>query len=773
MNDQKPAPATLEQFELKVENHLAHRYRGLIGFGTCLPPGAATPGAQFHFRNRAGQSFPARWRPLTRDSNGADWVYFSIPIELRRLEFSHFTLHQGAGPDAPSLEVEEMDGVITVRNGEDELTFDAGATLGLATLARAGAPLLAGASAARLECEGVTFSSATPLQLRVRQANDFEVVIEAQGDLSATNDPGDGVFVRLLYTIQVGRAGFLLNALFSNRRRSDAELTANSLSFSWQLAAPVAATWVQQIATDSICVSQDVRIEGEASVRDGVLEDTAPLDMPQPEALYPFFQRMDRDAYFGRVGPYFGLELPGGALIVSWSRSTKLDANSARVRDGHLILEPIAPGAGGRRVPQGFSRSFDFTFTTHDGPLDGETTARGREVADYEPLVSVHPRWYEANRVEEMERLIPYQPDVRPRFEQQMWREFAKGYFNGFYHSGDWASGRGSAQMLAEAREYTWNNNEEDNLKGIVWQYLRTGDPSYLEDMRVCARHLLEVDRVAYSSHPLQNGILLAHSLNHFDGTGYPSHCWLEGLLTYYKLSGDEDAMEAFFAACDCLLRWTKTPDKMRFSDAREIGVPISNFAHAYVLSGEEKYLEAARMYIARYRKQMDEDGGLYYKFSGFNGRLALYSEYVAVEGLWDFYELIGGEDVRELLLEIIAWIDRYALDAFGLYDARGTSESMLHFAYIAYRLTGDETWLQKGRRGLAAAVSQPCGLPLLKFGNNGAFYREAVERDWFNDDWISLWPPVTTRAVNRTYASPTWAWEKLGILYPQPEELR
>jgi hypothetical protein len=769
-----PGP-TLDEFELKIENHLDGPYQGVVGFGTCLPPGAAPEGAQFHFQDRAGNLFPARWRPLLREKNGASWVYFSLPISLRRLEFSHFTLRSGSGPQHQTLEVEEREGAILIRNRDDELLFEASSLLGLSSLSRGGVPLLGGQSQARIEGEGETFQLAAPLQMAIKSANDFEVTIEARGEL-ASQSSGDGLFLRLQYTVQLGRPGFALNALFSNRRSSDQELRLQRFALSWSLAAPVEATIVRQLATGNLCLSQDLRIEGPLCIRDGRLEETSALDLPALDELYPFFQRMDREAFFGRVGPYFGLVLVGGALVVSWGRSSHLDANSARVEDGSLILEPILAGSGGagaRRVPQGFSRSFDFTFSSHLGPLDGEEAASIREAADYYPLTSVHPRWYVANRVQEMDRIIPYRPDLHPRFEQGLWREFAKGYFNGFYDAGDWVSGRGTAQMHAEAGGFTWNNNEEDNLKGIAWMLMRTGDPSYADDLRVCARHLLEVDRVARSSHPLQDGVLLAHSLNHFDGTGYPSHCWAEGLLLYYKLSGDEDALEAFFALCECLLRWAQTPDKMRFADAREMGVPLTNFAHAYALRGDPKYLHAARIYIARLRRQMDQDGGLYYKFSSFAGRMALYSEYVAVEGLWDFYELVGGDDadgVRDLLLEIIQWIDRYALDAFGNYDARGTSESMLHLFAIGFWLTGDEAWLERGRRGLGTALSQPSGLPLLKFNNNAAFYNLAWQRGWFNDSLVPLAPSVSHRAVNRTYATPTWEWEKRAII---PKELK
>ena len=757
---------TLDAFELKVENHLSYSSQGVIGFGTCLPPGALKDGAQFHFEDRANRKYPAAWRLLLRDEKEIDWAYFNFPLSLRRLEFRHFKLQEGAAPAESQLELQQDGGAIRVRNGADELVFNSDASLGLASLARDGVALLGGESFAEMEFANATYRATKPLALCVHSANEFEIVVQAQGDLQLNDAAlGDCVFVRVRYIVQIGRPGFALDVLFSNRRRSDEELVLNRFALGWKLGAPVESSLVQQSSTDNLCLSRDIKIPGGVAIRDGRLVDLTPLEMPSPEELYPFFRSFDRDAFFGRVAPHLGIVLEGGGLVASWNRSRKLDVSSCSANDGNLTFEWVSPGAGGRRVPQGFSRSFRATVSSFMGDIEAEEAMKCAKIADYEPLVSVAPEWYAQNEAEEMHRVLPYRPKEFPRLEKMFWREWAKGYFDGFYNSGDWASGRGTAQMHANAMGYTWNNNEEDHIKGMAWMLMRTGDPSYGEDLRTCARHLLEVDRFAYASHPLQSGVLIAHALNHFDGAGYPSHCWAEGLLIYYKLTGDEDARDAFFQLCECLVEWGKTPEAIRFADAREMGVPITNFAHAYALTKDQKYFDAAQQFIARYRQQMDEDGGLYY-FQRSDGLSWLYSEYVAVEGLWDWYELVGEEDVKKLCLEIIEWIWRYGLDAMGVYDGRATTEATLHIFFIAYTITNDETWLERGRPTLNAAISQPSGLPGLIFCNNAAYFHEAMKRGWIDDNLAPMWPPINHRAVNRTYSEPYFAWERMAIEY-------
>jgi hypothetical protein len=81
--------------------------------------------------------------------------------------------------------------------------------------------------------------------------------------------------------------------------------------------------------------------------------------------------------------------------------------------------------------------------------------------------------------------------------------------------------------------------------------------------------------------------------------------------------------------------------------------------------------------------------------------------------------------------------------------------------------LTGEESWLEKGRVTLDAALSQACGLPLMKFGNNAAFYREAVQRGWFDDHLVPLDPCPNHRAVHRQYSEAMFTWEKMGARRP------
>lgn len=750
-----------EDFEIKVENHLASPYTGTLGFGACLPPGQLQYGACLRLEDRGGIMHPLEWR-TTIQTQAEHWAYFTFPASLQAREFKHFKVKPGARPVSNRLEHELRGEQVWVRNGDEELLFCPTAPLGLLSLARGGVSLLcAEGSGAEMEFESGVYRIQEPFVLSLGQSNAFEIVVQAEG--SVTHDGGDSIYLRLRYKVSHGRPGLDINALFSNRRADDEEIHLRRFALTFGLAAPVASCVVRQNATGNMCLPRDVEISGGVKIEQGSAVDALEVELPERAQLWPFLKHFDRVKFFSGVSPFCGVKMAAGGALFAWQRATRLGTGSFAVAGRTATLELVSPGEARRPVPQGFSRSFDFSIAPLTTTGDDEAAYRQACRLEYTPLVSVAPRWFIRNGVKEMDRILPYRPDLHPRLEKQLWREFALPYCSGFYDAGDVPTGRGLAAGTPVTPPYTWNNNEEDHLKGIAWMWMRTGDPGYLEDLRTAGRHLMEVDRIAHSSHELQSGILIAHAKGHFYGAGYPSHCWAEGLLLYFKLTGEAEARAAFFQLCDCLLLWADGPDAMRFTDAREMGVPLTNFAHAYVLSGDEKYLRAAWIYIREFQNQMNSEGGLLYDKGG---QLTPYAEYVAVEGLWDFYELVGGDEVRELLLRIIQWIWQTQIDDCGVYDARSTGESFLHIFYIAYKLTDDETWLERGRRGLDAALSQAAMHPLLKLNNNGAYYHEAMKRGWLRDELAPLDPCRSTRAVHRQYSEPVFGWEKPGRIF-------
>ena len=84
-------------------------------------------------------------------------------------------------------------------------------------------------------------------------------------------------------------------------------------------------------------------------------------------------------------------------------------------------------------------------------------------------------------------------------------------------------------------------------------------------------------------------------------------HHWMGGELDYYCLTGDRRALEVVIMASDTMARLCPTP----YTDhVRDIGSPLKMMLDAYDVTGERKYLEAARRQWERLKQHLNPDKG-------------------------------------------------------------------------------------------------------------------------------------------------------------------
>ena len=114
------------------------------------------------------------------------------------------------------------------------------------------------------------------------------------------------------------------------------------------------------------------------------------------------------------------------------------------------------------------------------------------------------------------------------------------------------------------------------------------------------AQHIIDVDLVAKSSYPYQDGGMCAHCPRHNHGAAYPSHMWFTELLFAYALTGDEEFRRTAVNACENLLYWINDPDGFRIvaADEREAGQPMINLTWVYQFNRDERYIAACRKII-------------------------------------------------------------------------------------------------------------------------------------------------------------------------------
>jgi hypothetical protein len=150
-----------------------------------------------------------------------------------------------------------------------------------------------------------------------------------------------------------------------------------------------------------------------------------------------------------------------------------------------------------------------------------------------------------------------------------------------------------------------WGNLEYDLPQVLALAWAATGRREFLELLLPAARHYRDVDIIHHApEHPDWVGLNHPHKPLHFsfeaEETVDLGHTWAEGLVSFYRLTGERRALAAARRLGDALvarLRHAKNP--------RQFGWPMVALAAVQDATGERRYLEGARAYadaaLARY----------------------------------------------------------------------------------------------------------------------------------------------------------------------------
>ena len=156
----------------------------------------------------------------------------------------------------------------------------------------------------------------------------------------------------------------------------------------------------------------------------------------------------------------------------------------------------------------------------------------------------------------------------------------------------NWADGR-PTQTYLDCHEPVWLNNEYDVIHTLCGELMRLGQHDRWTMVRLAARHNIEVDFLHYSDHLWLHRATPAHSARHTTTAAYPSHFWTQGLLEYYCLTGDPDALEVALALGDKTVEIFAAPEQREvlWGFNREIGWSILLLVHLYDITREPRFL--------------------------------------------------------------------------------------------------------------------------------------------------------------------------------------
>lgn len=403
------------------------------------------------------------------------------------------------------------------------------------------------------------------------------------------------------------------------------------------------------------------------------------------------------------------VSLPEGGVTFVVREFAQMHPKRLKVDRTGITLDLWPREAGPFTLYQGQARTHTVLLAAHEE--HGVSARANRVAAAYEaPLVPLPtPQWQETRVFGD---LFPFRPEQYPGMEAALRDEFYSWYMGsqcfGMMDYGDYM------QVTSGPRAGFMGNNEHDTIQGLLLQYVRTGELDYLTSGGAYARHVIDVDVIHHSTHSHEVGGVRAHGQGHLlyekattlvgevltsVDTG---HQWVEGLLSYYALSGDERALQAARGIGDCLVRlidlgWTRPEPGPRNS-----GWPLIALTALYEFTGETRYLEGCRRIVSSVAAAQRPEG--YWTIMlGFAPAFCPWQNTVLLTGLGRFHQLTGDSQARALFLtgmRAVVELGRHPDGAFMYIDApdyRWSYYSGLTrepFGY-AYHLTGEVIFLK------------------------------------------------------------------------------
>lgn len=598
-----------------------------VRFSLPLPPKRLAADAPLTLVSPQDVAIPLQAKPLAHWPDGSlRWLDCQALVAQ---DGAYRLLPQRAGTlDCPPADVSETDGQIRLANGIVSLILGAEngpiqsiSYLGREVSDRSG-PLEATASAAA----GGGFSSrhGGPCALRIVEHGPVRVVAEAQGAL------GDSAGRRMLSyrlrcEIVAGLPVILLRYRFSHEDpgREIHKIRRHSLWSRWRSSAPP-RRYLQQNRYSLLSVPRAVETTKPVDIRSD--PENPKIRVHNLECLddtteYPFFSQPPMDDAL----PYLGLGLESGSVTAWVDDFQELCPKGLVSRDQDLGVEIWPEWAGALNLPQGWSREIvvRLIFSPESRhPGTAYVLRHARATAD-EGRAALPADWYtqcgcfhmgsvlslgKARRFDRYLATLTGLPTVIG-----MWSlgdTIDPGYTSTYARVGRLPRRAGSPPRRfytepnfdqaanMQYNEPVWTNNEYDVIICLARECMRRPTATGLrQKLRWFSRHAIEVDFIRYSDHFELHQGSPAHSLDHCQASAYPSHLWCEGLLAYYCLSGDEDALDVAVRTGDFIIRTFADPGRrsklLHFT--REIGWALLHTATLADLTREKRFLEISQ----------------------------------------------------------------------------------------------------------------------------------------------------------------------------------
>lgn len=266
-----------------------------------------------------------------------------------------------------------------------------------------------------------------------------------------------------------------------------------------------------------------------------------------------------------------------------------------------------------------------------------------------------------------------------------------------------------------------WSNNEYDYPHACALMYARTGIRRFFDYLIVSAKHWMDVDICHYSSNPLRIGGQWEHTAGHCkNGVMVCSHEWVEGLLDYYHLTGDERGLETAIGIGNNVLRLLETPmyQVPGEANARETGWALRTLTAMYVETNDKKWLSKCDWIIDSFKKWEEDYGDWLSPYTDNTAIRVGFMISVAIGSVMRYYRVFPREDIKKMIIHAVDDLIENCYMDNGLFYYKelpslarnGNNTLLLESLAIAYELTGDAEYLKYGLKTFRKAVNDTPG---------------------------------------------------------------
>jgi len=290
----------------------------------------------------------------------------------------------------------------------------------------------------------------------------------------------------------------------------------------------------------------------------------------------------------------------------------------------------------------------------------------------------------------------------------------------GMLHWGD-APDKGYTSQGRGGGDWVWVNNEYDLPHAMMHWYARTGKRRFYDYLLRAAEHWKDVDIVHYSSDPLRFQGHVMHSANHATGEVKVCHEWVEGLLDYYHLTGEQSALEAAIGIGENVRRLLATSRYQGEGgiSARESGWALRSLGALYNETHDGKWLQSADRIVDHFEAWKKKYGAWLAPAAGHVVYRSGFMICIAVNSLMRYYRIRPEERIKRMIVEAVEdYVEHcYVKEAGLFYYKELPSTQQLHSNPIcleslsyAYEFTGDRGFLEAGRVTFEEAIKAAPG---------------------------------------------------------------